>query len=112
MVASIPSNQAHRLLPLLRSIGEEIVERASRVLELESMASALSVSPRVHGAEIAAIRAELADVKRELRHAEEELERLGCAIDGLAPLTFRIAIDEEDALTWRLGDAVLTKSAG
>ena len=106
MKATIATNRAHELLPLLRSIGEEILERASRVEHLTSMIDALSTS-RAHQDEVSWMRADLAMEKRELRHAEEELDRLGCTVQDLAPLTFRIQTDESDELTWRLGDQAL-----
>lgn len=106
MKASIATNRAHELLPLLNSIGAEISERAARVEHLLRMIDALSAS-RVHAEEAGWLRAELADEKRELRHAEEELERLGCTVEDLAPVTFRIQTEESDELTWRMGDEAL-----
>ncbi len=106
----IAPEQATRLLPLLRSIGEEILERAAHVARLEDMLSALSSAPRAHAAEIASKRADLAYQKRELRVAENELARLGCQIDSLEPLTFRIQTTDDHGFTWRLGDPTPTGS--
>jgi hypothetical protein len=106
----IAPEQATRLLPLLRSIGEEILERAAHVVHIEEMIAALSTAPRVHATEIASNQAELAYQRRELRIAERELERLGCQIDSLAPLTFRIKTSDDHGFTWRLGDPTPTGS--
>lgn len=88
------------LHPLLRSIGEEIVERAEAILELE--ARIRDLSPRMHEAEISRHHATIAAHKRELRYAQGELDRLGCRIEDIHPLTFRIGDDDEDSQLWTL----------
>ncbi len=110
MRATIPPDQAHRLLPLLRSIGEEILERAARLERLEKMVSALSISPRAHATELSLLHADLAEEKRELRYAERELENLDCRIDDISPLTFLVLTEADRGYTWRLGDTELTES--
>ena len=89
------------LLPLLRSIGREIVERAEALAELEERVR--TFSKKVHQAEIAREIASIAEHKRSLRYAHEELEQLGCSIAELNPLTFRIGTDEDADLLWTLG---------
>jgi hypothetical protein len=98
-----------RLVPLLRSIGQELVERADALVRLEERIA--SLSPRMHGDEIARHRAEAAAHKRELRYAQRELEKLGCSIDGIDPLTFRIGVDETVDFLWTLGSPALSPSA-
>ena len=84
---------ARRLLPLVRSIGQEIVEREAR---LETFGS---------GEDHETV-AETAIQRRELRHAYAELEKLGCSVVGHEPLTLRIPAERNGrtrSLLWQLG---------
>jgi len=92
---------ARRLLPLVRSIGQEIVEREAN----------LEASGPV---ETHATVAETAIQRRELRHAYEELEKLGCTVVGHAPLTLRIPAQRNGrsrSLLWQLGRVIDTTAA-
>lgn len=80
---------ADALAPLLRSIGRELEERATRLTELEARLAELRKSP-IHGEEVRALEAELALHRREMRLCRGELEALGCSVVGTAPLTIRI----------------------
>jgi uncharacterized small protein (DUF1192 family) len=102
------SKHPARLVPLLRSIGHEILERAAAVTELDARIATLS--SRAHSEEIARHRADASEHKRELRFAHRELERLGCAVDGLDPLTFRISVDDDIGFLWAMGSHELSPS--
>ena len=102
------SKRSARLVPLLRSIGQEILERVDALARLEARVRELS--PDAHADEIARHAADSAEHKRELRHAERELERLGCSIDGIDPLTFRIAVNEDVGFLWSMGSPALSPS--
>lgn len=103
-------NRAEELLPLLSAITREIEEREASIGRLDEMIRALSISPKVHGDEIANLQAESAIEKRELRYALEELEDLGCEVDSSLPLTIRIpglSGDTQRGFAWRPGDESL-----
>src|SRR6185503_2111037 len=72
--------RAVRLVPILRSIMREIVERTAAVETLEAQLETLSEPQyrRTHAEERAAIHAALATNRRELRRANQELPRIGC----------------------------------
>jgi|688.fasta_scaffold02342_33 hypothetical protein len=95
-----------RLLPLLRSIGTELRERSDaienldqRILELRGRhARRRKKSDALLDAE-----ADIASQRRELRHTQGELSRLGCVQDQDHPM--RILIpgtdgDIEHGFTW------------
>ena len=72
--------QAERLQPLLESIARELDERS---IEIKGLSQTLR-RQRETGADEDALAntiATLANAKRELRHAMEELEALGCAAE-------------------------------
>ena len=81
--------QIIRLLPLLESIGREIQERSEALERVEARIEELSRSrdtirqAQDEGAEASAHR-------RGLRLARREIDRLGCSVVKLRPLTFRI----------------------
>ena len=70
--------RAGSLVPLLRSITTEMLERARRIEELEARIGRSSAR--------ADIEAQLAGQRREARLARRELERLGCVLDADHPL--------------------------
>jgi len=80
---------AKALAPLLDSIGRELVERGTRLAELEGRLSEARTRPLPTG-EVRALQAEAATQRRELRHLRAELEQLGCSVVGTTPLTIRI----------------------
>ncbi len=84
-------SRAMRLVPLLRSIAAEIGERSERLTLLEQC--------RRSGSHVDA---EIAEIRRSLRHTAEELARLGCTVDELPPLVIRIPGDG-GGWTWRPG---------
>lgn len=99
--------QAASLLPLLRSIAAEIDERSQDVQRLEALESALRPSARAHSNDLAELGAELALNRMEIERARRELERLGCAIDTLAPLALRIparATGRPSSFVWSASD--------
>lgn len=77
--------EARQLLPLLESIGNEILERQAAIRTLEDHAPM-----QAERAAFSAWSAEIAVERRELRKALEELERLGCSLVARRPMTFRI----------------------
>ena len=89
--------EAQRLLPLLRSIVSEIEERATNVRHLAHRLRRLRDERSDERAQANAV-AELAEQKRELRHAHEELEALGCAVDPTDGHT--VLIPGEDGRLW------------
>jgi len=72
---------AERMVPLLRAIGQEVRERNLAVLALETRIADLALAPKLHAEEIAMLESELACHRRELRGIEREMERLGCSFD-------------------------------
>jgi hypothetical protein len=79
------------VLPLVRSIGREIAERRQALESLESRRDELD-----GGRELWLIDAECSAHRRGIRHAREELRRLGCSLIGTEPLTIRISCDCEE----------------
>ena len=76
---------AQRLLPLVRSIGNEIAERQAALGAIARRLLDLDGEDRVP-----LLVAEAATHKRAVRHARAELKTLGCTIVGDTPLTLRI----------------------
>ena len=96
------SHTPSKLLPVLRSIAREIRERTVAIRSLEARRGSFSKSA-IHAVDRANADAELAIQRRELRHAEHELERLGCRLDDREPL--RIAVLDEGrsyTFSWNL----------
>lgn len=94
--------RAAALIPLLRSITNEIQEREQAIDRRTAHAQALELR---HGTAkvLADVEAELAVHKREHRLALRELERLGCALDQDHPLRVLIPGLDPDArrdFTW------------
>jgi hypothetical protein len=81
MKQSYEREEAERLVPLLRSIGREVRARQSELARIEDRMSALRPTRHVHGDELARLESERSTHCRALRHAEEELARLGCRLD-------------------------------
>jgi hypothetical protein len=97
---------ADGLIPLLRSIQREVRERREEILRLESSSRVLQRRATKHP-RLVTIEADLMTHRRELRMAERELKRLGCALDGERP--FRVLIPGNDGaiehgFAWDLGD--------
>src|SRR5947208_2348457 len=97
---------AERLVPMLRSIGGEIGERTRSVERLErSLGSRSSTRPGMPvSMAVKGLEASLAQQRRELRLAKQELARFGCALEGT-----RITIPGEDGTlehgyTWSMDD--------
>lgn len=100
-----PTNRAERLLPLLRSIAQELRDRHRSIAELDARVRSLKASPKIHAEDLRLAEATLAIERRELRHAEEEVGRLGCRLDE--DDRERILLEGEQGpstLTWKLGD--------
>ena len=101
--------RATALLPLLNSITREIQERQEKLDKLEDRIASLSGNPRNTSDHLDLI-AEAATHRRELRHAKEELLKLGCSIVGTAPITIRIPGQrgsERRSFVYQSGDPVL-----
>jgi len=75
--------QARALAPLLEAIGREILERQDAVRELVQRSSAMID-------DVERVARELSHHRAELERAHLELARLGCALVGRRPMTFRI----------------------
>ncbi len=103
-------HDAHALLPLLGSIGREIQERSEQLERLESLIEERSSRPSPDQGQIHRWVAEAAAHRRGLRLAKQELERLGCSVVGLEPLTFRIPGKDgadEYSFVWQTGDPLV-----
>ena len=83
---------AEALVPLLRSIMQEIQERARAIARLERRREILTAAEGAYDREnrLADVDGRLSVHRRELRLAMKELERLGCALDQDDPLRVRI----------------------
>ncbi|MBL8859267.1 MAG: DUF2203 family protein [Planctomycetes bacterium] len=78
------AHHAEGLIPLLRSITNEIQEREAAIDR--ATAHLMAIEGAVDTAERTNLEAELAVHKRELRFARRELERLGCELDADYPM--------------------------
>ena len=87
--------------PLLRSIAAELVSRSLAILDLEARLEATQELPGDHEREVGLLAADLANQRRELRHAENELRRLGWKRDQDRPLRFFSATRPDEA-EWQL----------
>ena len=94
---------AVRILPLLESIAREIQERSEALGAIERGLRRRPPEQERHQLVAAA-----ATHKRELRHVEKELDRLGCSLASRSPLTFRIrglSSQKSDAL-WQASEPI------
>ena len=78
--------EAERLRPLLEAIAREIDERGQAIQKL-TRASERRASRGIEPGAQAETTARLANHKRELRRASEELESLGCELNPTDPST-------------------------
>ena len=83
---------AEALVPLLRSIMQEIQERARAIARLERRREILTAAEGAYDREnrLADVDGRLSVHRYEVRLAMRELERLGCALDQHDPLRVRI----------------------
>lgn len=100
------TNNATPMAPLLRSVATEIVERTLEVSKLEFRL------PRARDAAARSrIEAALANHRRELRLAREELAALGWERDDKLPLCFlRTGADGRTETRWKLEDTGFYRS--
>ena len=100
------ARNAEALIPLLRSITNEIQEREEAI---DRRTARLQVGgPKLTASERSQIEAELSVNKRELRLALRELERLGCMLDLDHPLRVLIpagATGQSGGFAWSPEDA-------
>lgn len=94
--SSYDTRGAEHLLPLLRSIASEIIERSDAIEGLDERLLALrgNQTDGKQSADFLAVQSELSNQRRELRLARLELARLGCTLDEDRPL--RILIPGQD----------------
>ncbi len=83
---TLQKEQGSKLLPLVKAIGSEIRDRATKIAHLEERLEALQSTRTAHAEEIADLTAELAIHRRELRRCTKELVQLGCSVDADNPL--------------------------
>lgn len=103
-------SDAHSLLPLLGSIAHEIQERSEQLERLETRIEEHSSKPSPDQDKLYNWVAEAAAHRRGLRLAKQELDRLGCSVVGMEPLTFRIPGKDGEgkhSFVWQSGDPVL-----
>ena len=86
--SSYDKRGAQHLLPLLRSITNEIVERGDAIEALEERLLVLRTATRKGKPdnEFLNVQSELSIQRREVRLARLELSRLGCSLDEDRPL--------------------------
>ena len=104
--------QANRMIPLLASISREVRDRKRSIKRKERLLGRMR-SAAAELCEVLGLQAELAGHKRELRHAEEELDRLGCALNDSPTRTVLIPGRNgalEDGYRWRLGESLVSES--
>ncbi len=104
---------AERLIPLIRMIHREMRERSEAIRDLniklhQLRSNSAHSTPRARELAKLNIQADIASHKREIRFANKELERLGCAVDEENP--FRVLIpgtngEIENGYAWRVGDS-------
>jgi hypothetical protein len=97
---------------MLRSIMQEIVERTAAIETLEAQLETLSGPQflRTHSEDRLAVQAALATHRRELRRANQELPRIGCARDDDHPARILIrgeSGDMNDGFAWNAFDESL-----
>lgn len=100
------------LVPMLRSIMQEIVERTAAIETLEAQLETLSEPRyrRTHSEDRLAVQAALATHRRELRRANQELPRIGCARDDDHPARILIrgeSGDLQEGFAWNAFDESL-----
>jgi len=86
-------DEVDRMMPLLRSIDRELVERNRALESLEARLRFIQGSPRAaraHADEVGALEAELANQRRELRQISKEVRRLGLELDEGHPMRILI----------------------
>ncbi|MBK7642208.1 MAG: DUF2203 family protein [Planctomycetes bacterium] len=95
-LSSYDRSGAEHLLPLLRSIASEILERSDAIEALEEKLLALRSTWKDGKAsdEYLNVQSELSNQRREARLSRLELSRLGCTLDEDRPL--RVLIPGED----------------
>ena len=103
--------QADRMIPFLASISREVGERVRIIRRKERVLERLR-SNATEDAETRVLQSELANHKRALRHAEKELERLGCALND-SPTRSVLIPGPSGALQggyrWRLGESLVSE---
>ena len=95
--------RAEQLVPILRSISSEIVERSRAIEQLEGILESAAAKRNPPIRQMREVGATLAHHRRELRFAKQELARLGCAPDEDHPLRIRIPGEDgtlETGYTW------------
>lgn len=100
---------ATRLIPLLSSIAAEYIDRAHTIRRLDRRLEALQASDGDQAGTLE-VTAQLALERREQRHCSEEVERLGCKLEGgRKALVLIPAAGGKDAppWCWQAGDLVL-----
>jgi hypothetical protein len=101
---------ALELLPLLDAIGREIRERTEALEQIESHIDELRSQPFTNLDEVQQLQSEASNHRRGLKIARQELDRLGCSVVGMEPLTFRIPGKVGAAKTsfvWQTGERAL-----
>ena len=86
---------AQALVPLLDSILREMQERRSELGRMEASKRQLSANHGEGHDEVRYLIADIANTKRELRHAQEELEQLGCKLEETDSLLVHIPGEDE-----------------
>lgn len=97
--------QAEALLPLLDSILREIEDRTKALVAMERRHGQLEGRPG-DDPELLHVIADMATYKRELRHAREELEQLGCSLEDCGTLGVRIPGENDASFVWQPGHAL------
>ncbi|MEY2786452.1 MAG: hypothetical protein RL277_2664 [Planctomycetota bacterium] len=103
---SYDTTSVQRLLPLLRSISMELRERSDAIENLDQRVLELggrNAKRRKKSDALLDVEADLANHRRELRHTQGELTKLGCVQDQDHPLRILIPGSDgeiEHGFTW------------
>lgn len=115
MSKSYDRDTATMLIPLLMGICNEISERSASAHRVKrSIRTLESAAAGEPGAveDLLNLRAELANHRREIRHAKEEIAGLGCAFDESRPQRVLIPGEKGDfanGYAWDLGTDCLVE---
>ncbi len=94
--------EAQALLPLLDSILREMEERRKELGHMEQTKRRLSGERPEGDEEVRYLVADIANHRRELRHADEELDQLGCTLEEGETVLVRIP-GANDGWVWSPG---------
>lgn len=100
------------IIPMLRSIARELLERTHAIFTLESSANTPDSLKHPQTEDDYSLVAQVANQKRELGLSVKELESLGWERDRRRPMQFRTKVKgKEEPYTWKPEDSYFFRSA-